>query len=123
LRSFGRPIAIRVLMHPDGTGTLTTKMTDRTGQHGLLLIVNKTEPLPADRVKLFREKIKQLEYWAQPMRDPRPSGYEGARWVLEGVDQGRYRVVDRWSPRNGPVRELGLYFLHALAHLKEEPIY
>jgi len=25
-------------------------------------------------------------------------GVDGARWVLEGVKNGEYHVVDRWSP-------------------------
>ncbi len=44
---------------------------------------------------------------------------------MEGSYNGEYRLVDRWSPQNGPVRELGLYFLRDLARLelKSEPIY
>jgi hypothetical protein len=40
------------------------------------------------------------------------------QWVIEGIDHGKYRLLDRWSPENGPVRELGLYFLRDLAHLR-----
>lgn len=126
LRTFHHPVAVRVLIHPDGSGTVVTKIADGAGgfKPGRL-IVNKTESLPPDRVKNLAEKIQRLGYWTLPVRDAKGPGEDGAQWVFEGIERGRYHLVDRWSPRNGPVRELGLYFLRDLSQLdlKGEEIY
>ncbi|HEX7286249.1 MAG TPA: hypothetical protein VF532_08710 [Candidatus Angelobacter sp.] len=126
LRTFHHPVAVRVVIHPDGAGTVTAKMADGAGGYkpGKLL-VDKTELLPPNKVKKLIEKIAQLSYWALPTRDPEPPGLDGAQWVVEGIDHGKYHLVDRWTPKKGAVRELGLYFLRDVASLdlKNEPIY
>lgn len=128
LRTFNHPVAVRVLIHADGSGTLVTKMADGMGGYEPgNLIVDKTEPLPADRVKKFSEELQHLGYWTLPGLPGRETivGADGSRWVIEGIRHGTYHLVDRWSPQDGPVRELGLYFLRDLSgvSLKDEKIY
>ena len=128
LRTFHHPVAVRVLIHADGSGTLVTKMGDGMGGYEPgNLIVDKTELLPADRVKKFSEELQHLGYWTLPGLPGRETtvGTDGARWVIEGVRGGTYHLVDRWSPENGPVRELGLYFIRELSgsYLKDKKIY
>ena len=126
LRSFHHPVAIRVLIYADGSGVVVTKMADGSGGNKPgKLILNKTEPLSPDAAKIFTQRIHQLNYWTLPMRDTNPSGTDGAQWVIEGIDHGTYHLVDRWSPNDGPVRKLGLYFLHDLSgsYLKNEEVY
>ena len=37
---------------------------------------------------------------------------DGAQWIVEGVKNGQYHVVDRWSPdAPDPVRAIGLLAL------------
>jgi hypothetical protein len=38
-------------------------------------------------------------------------GFDGAQWILEGVKDQKYHVVDRWTPRDGAFREACLYLL------------
>jgi hypothetical protein len=33
---------------------------------------------------------------------------DGARWILEDVRDGKYHLVDRWSPDTGTFREAAL---------------
>jgi hypothetical protein len=113
------------LINPDGSGTLVTKMADGAGGYKPgRLIVNKTQLIPQDRMRALSAKIERLGYWTLTEHERSP-GLGGAQWVIEGVDHGNYRLVDRWTPKNGPVRELGLYFLHNLSalDLKGGPIY
>jgi len=36
----------------------------------------------------------------------------GAQWIVEGVKNGKYPIVDRWSPETAdPVRTIGLLSL------------
>jgi hypothetical protein len=48
--------------------------------------------------------IEKSSFWAAPQVPPDSLlGLDGSRWILEGYREGRYHVVDRWSPeRNGP---------------------
>jgi hypothetical protein len=126
LRTFHHPISVRVLIHKDGSGVIVTKVADGAGGYKPgKLIVNKTESLTPEGVKNLVDKIKQLSFWTLQERDNSSIGADGAQWIVEGVDQGKYRLVDRWSPQKDPVRELGLYFLRDLSGLdmKAEEIY
>jgi hypothetical protein len=38
-------------------------------------------------------------------------GLDGAQWLMEGVDARGYHFVGRWTPEQGPVRELGMVLL------------
>jgi hypothetical protein len=42
----------------------------------------------------------------------------GLFWVFEASKAGKYKVVGRWAPHNGPVRDLGLAMLIDVAKLK-----
>ncbi len=39
------------------------------------------------------------------------SGYDGAMWILEAAEDGKYRYVNRWSPKSGPANALGKVML------------
>ena len=45
-----------------------------------------------------------------PTEDSR-LGNDGAQWILEGMKDGRYHVVDRWSPDGGDYRAACLHLL------------
>jgi hypothetical protein len=124
-RSFHRPVMVRVLIHPDGSAILVAKMGAREEGHKPSdLPATQTRLLPADRVSKLISKIQSLKYWTLPEDDPNPPGLDGSKWVIEGVDHGKYRVVNRWSPKKGPVRELGLLFLRlSQLNLRNEPVY
>lgn len=47
---------------------------------------------------------------------------DGAMWIVEAVEPGIYHAVYRHSPKEGPIRELGLEFL-SIAGLCEEEVY
>ena len=44
-----------------------------------------------------------------PSAEERTDGVDGAQWLVEGIKDGRYHLVDRWSPTDGPVRQSGPY--------------
>lgn len=49
-------------------------------------------------------------YW-QLAAENDEMGNDGAQWILEGIRDGRYHVVDRWTPRSGDYREACLDLL------------
>jgi hypothetical protein len=59
-----------------------------------------------------------------PKESTKQGGTDGSQWIIEGVENGRYRVDDRWSPDAGPIRELGLGMIDlAGLRIPKEEIY
>jgi hypothetical protein len=119
LRSFDPPIAVRVDVKADGTSRLTMKMrNDAGGNASRELARSDTYSLTREKTTWFLGKIEENKFWELPTVDRSRMGLDGAAWVIEGVKDGSYHVVDRWSPDNGPVRVIGLLMLQKLAKLK-----
>lgn len=121
LRSFLHPIAIRVEVQPDGSGTLTVKETDGAGGYGPgKLIQNRTSIIPKDRLESFLGIVDRLKYWDLPTKpNSRVLGLDGAQWIIEATKTGRYKIVDRWSePKDEPIHEIGTLLMNQLAKLQ-----
>jgi hypothetical protein len=116
LRSFYHPIAIRINVRPDGTSSLIRKMTSGvTGEPGRL-IQSRTVALNREQTGRFLEMVEQNNFWKlPPTLDDR--GVDGAQWIVEGVRDGVYHVVDRWSPKDDEIHALGLYMANVLAKI------
>lgn len=63
------------------------------------LIVNAQKELTLDDWKSFRKFLNQCDFWNMSTQI-NLLGVDGSRWVIEGVENGKYHVVDRWSPHN-----------------------
>ena len=122
LRTFHHPVVVRLAVQPDGSGLLTTKVTSGKGGYDPgKLIVNRTKKISKDVVDAFVAHVEEEQYWSLPTRethDPNVVNLDGAQWVLEGVRNGTYKVVDRWSPKDGPIRDLGITMTNGLADMK-----
>jgi hypothetical protein len=122
LRSFDHPIAVRVTVHPDGTGTLTARMTDGTGGYKPgNLIANSNREVGVKEVRRLLNLINAVGFWQMPTEPATERSdvvnLDGAQWILEACSHCDYHVIDRWSPRRGPLRELGLYLARTLGGL------
>ena len=122
LRSFDHPISVRLDTQSDGTALLTTKISSGHGGYEPgKLIENRARKLNREQTRWFLDRVEELKFCSLPTtppKDARTVGLDGAQWILEGVKDTQYHVVDRWSPDNGAVRTLGLAMLIDLAHLK-----
>ncbi len=120
LRTFHHPIAVRVSIHPNGTATITTKMASGTGGYAPgQLIVNTSREIGAEDVRRLLDLIRAMDFWNMPAELPPGNsiGLDGAQWIFEAARNGNYHVVDRWSPKTGPIRTLGLRLIQNLARL------
>jgi hypothetical protein len=129
LRSFHHPTSVRLDVGEDGTAVVTTKITSgQGGDEPRKLIVNKSHSLTKEQTASFLDLINEAGFWDLATYEEEvvgPDGkkivevhVDGAEWILEGAKDGKYKVVDRWSPEKGPVRALGLTMLIDLAKLK-----
>ncbi len=122
LRSFHRPVAVRLWRSGDET-FLTVKQLDGAGGYEPgKLITNETRAITEEEREVFSQFLEQSCYWKLPTEDSGLAGADGAQWILEGVKEGRYHIVDRWSPKSGNYREACLYLLK-LAGIEADPIY
>jgi hypothetical protein len=105
LRSFHHPISVRIEKSGSSV-SLNAVEIDGTGGRAPGGIVKWTQrtlsPAEQDR---FLTKLKQVGFWEMRKNQDR-FGMEGAQWIVEGAENGQYRVVDRWSPGPGAYRDL-----------------
>lgn len=113
LRSFSNPIAIRLVIDSHERGTLHIKVGLRPANSKF---ESRTVEITEAEIAKFLKKVSAAGFWNLPSRDDR-RGFDGSRWIIEGVTQGRYHVVDRWSPNSGSYQNLGLLLIQ-LADLK-----
>jgi hypothetical protein len=122
LRSFHNPVCARLDVKQDGTAVITTRIA--SGQGGYepgRLTTNRTERIGRERTSWVLDRIAELNFWTLPTNPPpNPDvvGVDGAQWIFEGVKDGTYHMVDRWSPDKGEVHSLGIMMLLDLANLK-----
>jgi hypothetical protein len=121
LRTFHHPIAIRVDVNVNGTSRLTTKIAGGAGGYAPgKLIRNVAVTLSKEQTDWFLEKIVQHKFWQLPSMQE-AGGEDGAQWIVEGIKDGSYHIVDRWSPQDGDVRAIGLIMINDLAKLTLKP--
>lgn len=122
LRTFHHPVAVRVDIRSDGSATLTTKIADGAGGYEPgKLTTNTSRLLSQQETAGMLAAIKDSGFWplSGPIpRDPGSFGTDGSEWCIEGVNDGTYHMVTRWSPKNGAIYTLGRYFLFDLGRLK-----
>ena len=113
------PRGIRIDVQADGSARLTTKMTNGTGgfKPGNL-VQNDTSTLTREQAELFLRKIEEHKFWNLEAVDKSNGGMDGAEWIIEGVKDGSYHIVNRWSPEEGPIRAIGLFMLQNIATLR-----
>ena len=126
LRSFHHPVGVRIWRSSTGHFISVKEMSGAGGYEPGSFILKEQRPITADEWDTFMRLLKDSCYWGQPTEDPNDRGLDGAEWILEGVREDRYHLVDRWTPESGSFREACLYLLK-LSQLpidtKQEPLY
>lgn len=111
LRSFDKPVVVRIQEGSNGALFMTASRLSGMGGY---------EPGKVE-ARIERELTASEKRWllrafaaADRLRLKAVTcgnGNDGAAWIFEALDGGAYRYVDRWSPKTGPVRALGLMML------------
>jgi hypothetical protein len=113
LREFDRPASIRFVGKPGGTGWFYRRMTTGTGgaQPGRIAEYGMSWAWKS-RSASFLSAVEAAGFWnLPPLADSAGNAIPACRahWILEGIRNGQYHVVDRCSPdRTDPVRVVGM---------------
>jgi hypothetical protein len=94
LGAFTGPKAVTLTVLPDGSGKVKMTMVHQLPERG------KGEQLaavPADRVSDFLQHLDRAHFWEIPT-ESQHRGFDGAEWIMEGVQDGRYHIAVRWCP-------------------------
>ena len=119
LRTFHHPVAVRVDVQPDGTATLSTRMTSGAGGYDPgKLILNTDRPLTTEETQRIISQINASGFWRLPSYVRDNGGMDGSEWVMEAAVHGKYHLVSVWTPKDGPIHDLGTMFLFDLAKMK-----
>jgi hypothetical protein len=116
LRSFHHPIAVTLAIDdvdPRGGATATCKEGAGAGGYApLWLKRNDTRAVDAATFTRIKARAEKLRFFDAPWLVSE-LGTDGARWIVEASWDGKYHAIDRWTPRKGVARELGLALLDA----------
>lgn len=121
-RSFHFPASFNLEINTDGSAQLIVKGLLGIGSlYTEELAKSKSFKISKNAVKKFLDYLEKADFWNMPQDEP-PRGLDGANWIIEGVKNGRYHIVDRWCPEEGPFREAALYLIK-LTQLRIDDIY
>jgi len=123
MRTFARPVVVRVEVASDRRARLILKVFDGQGGYSWgRLAEHRSVPLGPMEIRRLR-----LGFYANRFRGLHPypphSGLDGSVWLVETRYRGRYRWVYRWTPKSGPIRRLGLMMLELAGHRPEGRVY
>jgi hypothetical protein len=120
LRSFHHPIAVRIWSSGHKQFVSVKELNGAGGYDAGKLISDRVHPVTKEKWAEFTGFLEEICYWELPTEDDDLVGTDGAQWILEGMREGRYHIVDRWTPESGRYREVCLYLLK-LSRLKIDP--
>jgi hypothetical protein len=123
VRTFHRPVSLRLEEEADGTWLLHTKIVGGAGGYEWgAVATDETSVVPTAKAKALAARLAPgTSFWSLPVRDDR-FGFDGATWIIEARRGDAYHYVYRWSPEEGDVRAIGLAFI-ALSNLRDEKVY
>lgn len=99
LRSFHKPIAVRIRRDDTAVSLRAVRLSGRGGYQPGRIEHDETLTLTTNQWHEFSQLLEKSSFWTLPTDEKNaPRGFDGSRWVLEGLSQGKYHVVDRWTP-------------------------
>ena len=111
LRSFHNPVAIR-LEKNNNSFTLYWKVTSGAGGYKPgELTVNSSKQLTKKEWDSFIDLLQLTDFWNMPTKSKDEIGTDGSQWIIEGMENGKYHIVDRWTPSNNSFSKCGKYLI------------
>lgn len=92
--AFTGPTMVALAVQPDGSGLIEMKVMSGDRMETTL---DETASLSVDRMAEFLRHLDQAQFWTMSTESP-ARGNDGAEWILEGVQDGKYHTVVRWCP-------------------------
>ena len=99
LRSFHDPVSVRLVRRGNRMSVITAQ-AERRPDESFSGARHDSLPLDTARWNEIARLAATSDFWAMAAPGPEPGEVrlDGARWILEARVDGRYHVVDWWSP-------------------------
>jgi hypothetical protein len=94
LGAFTGPEAVTLKLFPDGSGKVKMTILHESPEQ---VKGEQLSTVPEDRVSDFLKHLNRAHFWEMPT-ESQHRGFDGAEWILEGVQDGKYHVAVRWCP-------------------------
>lgn len=102
LRTWGQPIAVRIERAKAGPKLVATRLDGSGGYDPGTSVQHLERALTDAEWARFAAALKAADLAHTPTHSDR-RGMDGAQWVIEAVEGGKYHIVDRWTPEaEGP---------------------
>jgi hypothetical protein len=123
-RSLSEPIAVRMVVHPDGSGTLFVRMLknggllpptapgkkEMTWDEWLKIKIDNRIDLTSEQVQHALNLFSQIEFRAGTVKTPGETT-DGSDWIFESRVANRYKLVDFRNEPSKAARQFGLYMV------------
>jgi hypothetical protein len=96
LRTWGRPIAVRVTVNGTGAHLVVTRLSGSGGYEPGDVELRRERDLGRADVQRIESALADADYDTTPAEGE--AGMDGAEWIIERAAAGNYRLVERWSP-------------------------
>ncbi|HEU4881810.1 MAG TPA: hypothetical protein VFT45_06185 [Longimicrobium sp.] len=97
LPSFTPAFAVRLHRRGPGAVVVTTMLSGAGGYEPGEPARHDSVEVTVDDAAAYFQRANAAGFWSMPVQG-RDLGFDGSEWILEGVRDGRYHVVDRWTP-------------------------
>ena len=122
LRAFDAPIIVRIHESQNGRARIEgIRLSGAGGYEPGEIAERVSRDLSTPEYQSIRTLMTSGKLISEPAANC-DFGHDGAQWILELVADSQYSFYERWSPDDGPVRELALQML-ALTGFDLDPIY
>jgi hypothetical protein len=111
LRSFNTPVIIKIQKHHFDFMFTAKELSPVYKEFPQELNISDTGFISWFKWYTFKSKLDKISFWNMPMDDTEEQGMDGARWVLEGVKDGQYHFIDRWSAKGSDFGKACLYLI------------
>jgi len=116
LRAFHLPIVFR-FQKQGFNFLLTTKvLLQRSNEYPDELETNTITSVSFFKWYKFKGKLAEADFWKLNSNDASAQPNDGSEWMVEGVKEGKYQMIARWSPEPD-LRKACLYLL-SISNLK-----
>lgn len=112
LPAFSAPESVSLEVLADGSGDINFRTTDSLHLH---LSAESAGKISTQQVADFAASLDHIKFWQLPAESPQ-RGFDGAEWLLEGRQDGRYHIVDRWCPGKTSFGDVGRRLFDLAGH-------
>lgn len=120
LRTWHKPIAVRLWRDSSGVLLRVVKTNGRGGFEPGVVEFDKTLRVKDADIAECRRLIEEIPFWESWDDNWNVMPLDGSAWVLEGLSEGRYHVMMRWSPVRDTAERRLVPFVATAQHLLKQ---